>query len=170
MSRLRNTMKPMSFSFSGLLPMVLAFVAAIIMLLPIGTSVDSNYMPNLAIVSVFYWALYRPLQMPSGGAVLIGFFLDLWLDVPLGLNALLMVLVRVFILSQLRYLRGRSTFVHWFIFGGLVFALYGIAWVITSIISGVFIPLEPIIKQILMTIIAFPVVAFIFHQIRKKME
>ena len=124
MSQPRNTMKPISFSWSGLGPIVLCFIAALVMLLPLGTGADSHSMPHLVMMSVYYWASFRPKQMPIGAAALIGFFLDLWLGVPLGLNMLLMVLVRVFVLTQLRYLRGRPAMVQWIIFAGLAILLY----------------------------------------------
>ena len=50
-------------------------------------------------ISVFYWLSSRPLLMPYGACAILGFFLDLWLDVPMGMNMVLLLLTRLFVVN-----------------------------------------------------------------------
>ena len=111
MTMVRDQLKALNFTPKSLVPMITAIVAALIMILPLGTTTASYAMPHLVLMTIFYWSNYRPIQMPLGGVALIGLFLDLWLAVPLGLNMLLALLTRVFVMAQLRHLQGRPPFV-----------------------------------------------------------
>ena len=92
----------------GLLPVVSAFFLAILMLVPIGTGAANVVVPHLVLIAVFYWLSSRPLLMPYGACAILGFWLDLWLEVPLGLNMLVLLLTRLFVLNQLKHYRGRE--------------------------------------------------------------
>ncbi len=170
MSLMRGQLETLSFSPKSFIPMLTAVVAALLMLLPLGTTTASYAMPNLVLIVIFYWAYTRPLQMPLGGVALIGLFLDLWLAVPLGLNMLLAILTRIFVLAQLRHLRGRSSFVQWAIFAIMIAGLSIIAWFAVSFIFREFISFVPVLKQALLTIFVYPVVAMVLGRIRQSLR
>ncbi|WCL53547.1 hypothetical protein [Gimibacter soli] len=155
------------FGLSGYLPVIITFICAFMMLLPLGTSAANVTIPHLALASAFYWLSSRPLLMPYGACALIGFFLDLWLDVPMGLNVGLLVLTRFFVLNQLKHYKGRSRIVYWAVFTGLSFALYAIAWAVTSIVRGDLWPLVPILTQWAVTAVSFGPLALVFGRIRR---
>ena len=74
----------------------------------------AGVLPSLcALISVYYWSLYRPGQMPLGAAFLLGIFVDLLGGEPLGTNALVLVLVQAAASSQQRSLSGKSFAVSW---------------------------------------------------------
>ena len=69
--------------------------------------------PVCAIISVYYWSLYRPEQMPLGAAFLLGILADLLGGEPLGTMALVLVLVQAIAHGQQRSLSGKSFAVAW---------------------------------------------------------
>lgn len=170
MSMMRGQLQALSFSPKSLVPMFSTIVAALIMLLPLGTTTASYAMPHLVLMCIYFWACYRPLQMPLGGAALIGLFLDLWLAVPMGLTMLLAVLTRVFVMTQLRHMRGRSPFVQWSIFAILICGLSIVSWFVGSFVYREFIDFMPIVKQALLTIFIYPVVTMILNRIRSALR
>ena len=64
-------------------------------------------------VSVYYWSLYRPEQMPLGAAFLLGILADLLGGEPLGTLALVLVVVQAIASGQQRSLAGKSFAVAW---------------------------------------------------------
>lgn len=166
MTMMRDQLQAISFKPKSMVPIITGIVAALIMILPLGTTTASYAMPNLVLMTVFYWSNYRPLQMPLGGAALIGIFLDLWLAVPLGLNMLLAIATHVFVMEQLRHISGRSPFVQWAIFAMLIAGLSVISWVLVSFVFREFIAFLPVFKQALLTIFIYPLVAMILSHIR----
>lgn len=70
-------------------------------------------LPVCGVVSVYYWSLYRPQQMPLGAAFLLGILIDLLSGEPLGTMALVLVLVQAIASGQQRALAGKSFAVAW---------------------------------------------------------
>ncbi|WP_417451951.1 hypothetical protein [Kordiimonas sp.] len=155
------------FGFAGLFPVFITFLMAALMLLPIGTGAANIAMPHLVLISVFYWLSSRPLLMPYGACAILGFFLDLWLDVPLGLNMVLLLLARLFVLNQLKHFKGRSRVVHWAIFTVLTFGLYALSWIIVSVVYGGFWPVKPVVLQWGVTAFSYAPVAFLLGRMRR---
>ena len=151
----------------GLLPLMATIFMAILMLLPIGSGVANITMPHLVLIAVFYWLSNRPLLMPYGACASVGFILDLWLDVPLGLNMVLLLLVRVFVLSQLKHYRGRNRLVHWSVFSVMALGLYALSWLIMSAVNMTLWPVKPLVLQWLVTAFSYAPVAFVLGRLRR---
>ncbi len=158
-----------NFGPSGFMPLFVSLFLAALMLLPIGTGVSNVAMPHFAMMCVFYWSCTRPLLMPYGAAALIGFMLDLWLDVPLGLNILILVLVRLFVMNQIKYFKGRSIVIYWAVFSVMSAGLFALMWVITSFSRGYLIPMEPVFLQLALTVVGYGVVGLILGRIRRSL-
>jgi len=156
-----------TFGASGFLPLGFTFVLAIVMLLPIGTGLANVTMPHLVMISVFYWMTHRPLLMPYGACAILGFFLDLWLAVPLGLNMLLLLLTRLFIINQLKYFRGRSRFVYMSVFSGMSLGLFLLAWLVMSVVKGQMLSVRPVLLQWLITAFAYAPVGLLLSRMRR---
>ncbi len=156
-----------SFGMAGFVPIIATCVCAIIMLLPIGSVVTTAMMPHLVLISAFYWLSSRPLLLPFGACAGIGFFLDLWLGVPLGLNMAILLCTRLFVITQLKHYRGRSRVLYWAIFSILALVLYVVAWGITSLVSGDMIPIEPVARQWGATVIAYAPIALVLGRLRR---
>jgi len=151
----------------GLVPLAVTLALAILMLLPIGSGVANVTMPHLVMISCFYWLSSRPLLMPYGACAIAGFALDLWLDVPLGLNMVLLLLARLFVLTQLKHFKGRNRLVYWAVFSTMSLGLYIISWVIISIVDGMLWPAKPLALQWLVTAFSYAPVAFVLGRLRR---
>ncbi|MCJ9427463.1 rod shape-determining protein MreD [Kordiimonas marina] len=160
----------MTFGAAGFVPLVVSLVFALVMLLPIGSGIANVTMPNLVMISVFYWLSHRPLLMPYGACALLGLFMDLWLDVPLGLNMLMLILTRLFVLNQLKHYRGRSRLVHWAVFAMMSFGLYAFAWLVISAVERSVWSVQPLAVQWLVTAFSYAPVGFLLGRIRRSLS
>ncbi|GHF30618.1 hypothetical protein GCM10017044_27500 [Kordiimonas sediminis] len=155
------------FGLPGFIPLLITLLMAIIMLLPIGTGAANVTMPHLVLISVFYYMSYRPLLLPYGACAFVGFMLDLWLDVPLGMNMAMLVLTRFFVLNQLKHYRGKSAVFQWGTFGLLTVVLYTMSWALMSMINREMWPVVPHLTQWLVTLFAYAPVALLLGRFRK---
>lgn len=155
------------YGAAGLMPVGVTFVLAMLMLLPLGSGVAGYAMPHLVLISCFYWLSSRPLLMPYGACTLLGFFLDLWIGVPLGINIMMLLLARLFVLNQLKHYRGKNRGVHWVVFSVMAFGLFALAWIVTSLIAGEVLPVEPVFFQWLVTSFFYAPVAFVLGRLRR---
>lgn len=151
----------------GLMPLGVTLFLAILMLLPIGSGVANVTMPHLVLISVFYWLSSRPLLMPYGACAVVGFMLDLWLDVPMGLNMVMLLLARLFVLSQLKHYKGRQRLIHWLVFAVMALALYALSWAIMSAVNGTLWPVKALALQWLVTAFSYAPVAFVLGRLRR---
>ncbi len=156
-----------SFGFAGFVPLIACFVMVILMMLPVGTGAANIAMPNLVLIAVFYWLSSRPILMPYGACAVLGFLLDLWLDVPMGLNMILLLLTRLFVLNQLKHYKGRSRLVHWVIFAVLSLGLYLLSWLLISLVYGTMLPPEPLALQWAITAFSYAPVGFVLGRLRR---
>ncbi|HZD26285.1 MAG TPA: rod shape-determining protein MreD [Alphaproteobacteria bacterium] len=95
------------------LPVLVTLAGAILVSVPYGMPRVAMLSPILALISVYYWSVYRPALMPAPAAFLIGVFIDLLGGGPLGVGAVVLVLARWVALSQRRALIGKSFAIGW---------------------------------------------------------
>ena len=154
---------------AGFIPLLVTVVFAFLMLLPIGTGASSFAFPNLPMIAVFYWTCHRPLSMPLGAAVIAGLIMDLWMNVPLGLNMLMLLLLRAGVLAQLKHFKGRGAMTYWMVFAVIIVGIFVTGWVASSFAENRFIPPLPLIQQYAVTVFAYPLVAWILGRIRRSL-
>ena len=153
--------------FSGLMPVFVSFLLALIMLLPLGSGLADFVTPHLVMISCFYWLSWRPLLMPYGACMLLGIFLDLWLGVPLGVNIIMLLLTRLFVLNQLKHYKGKNRGVYWVVFSVMAFGFFAVSWLLMSAVQGVFLPVDTVLLQWLVTSFFYAPVAFILGRLRR---
>lgn len=154
----------------GFVPVSVTFFMAILMLLPLGSGVANIAMPHLAMISAFYWLVSRPILMPYGACAAVGLCLDLWLHVPLGLNMLLLLMTRLFVVNQIKHFRGRNRAVHWVVFSIMSLGLYSLSWLIMSAVNGMMWPVKPLVLQWLVTAFSYAPLGFILGRLRRTMS
>ena len=112
--------------------------------------------PPLALMAIYYWALHRPDLFRPSMAFAVGLLNDVVNFLPLGLSALLFVLVHQIIFRQRRYFVGHSFFMMWSGFVLTVIAVNILQWAIVGLVRWQVIPIGPILIQILFASAFFP--------------
>lgn len=112
--------------------------------------------PMLPMMGVYYWAIYRPDLLPAWIAFVIGLLYDIIAGTPLGVNALVLVLVQGTAASQRKFFLGKSFMVAWWAFGLLAAGAIGLSWLLVSMLLGAAIDPAPVLFQYLLTMGIFP--------------
>ena len=143
----------------AVLPVALTVLMVLLAYLPYGSAEISRLFPQFALISIFFWSVYQPNLMPAGAAFLLGFFIDVLSGMPLGLNALVLVLLQYAALSQRRAFVGRPFLVGWFGFALLAAVAMVLVWLAASLYYLTLFDPAPVAVQCAITIAVYPLVA-----------
>lgn len=116
--------------------------------------------PLLPLMGVYYWAIYRPDLLPAWAAFLVGGLYDIIAGTPLGVNALVLLLVQGVAASQRRFFLGKSFAVAWWAFGLLAAGSSGLTWILVVVLTGQVMDASPVIFEYLLTMGLFPLLTW----------
>ena len=114
--------------------------------------------PVWTMMSVYYWALYRPDLMPAVAVFLIGLMLDALSGTPLGVNALVLLIVHRLVVTQRRFFYGKPFVIVWLGFGLVTAVAVVAAWLLTSLWHARILDLDVLLFRSILTLALFPLV------------
>jgi len=144
----------------GLLLMLCIFVAA----LPTGVPYFADVTPFLSLMAVYYWSIYRPDLMPVLLVFAAGLVQDVVTGNPIGLMALVLVLVHGVGVSQRRVFLGKSFPVEWWGFGLVALGAGILAWMLASLYNVFLLDPTTVAVQALLTVAVYPLVTRLFSR------
>lgn len=123
--------------------------------------------PAFAVMAVYCWAIWRPEYLPYTGVFLAGVFEDLIRGTPLGTGALALLAVQGFVWAQRRLLSSRSFNVLWMGFAMTSLIAAVVTWGAVAFAYRTVLPPWPGGMQYLLTVAAFPALAFLLMRIER---
>lgn len=150
-----------------IMPAALAFLLVILSVAPLQVPGYSTIAPSFLLMSVYYWAIYRPDIMPFILVFALGLFKDIISGGPPGLNAWVLLLAYGLVVSQRRFFIGKSFPVIWWGFMLLAAGAGSLTWVLTAILSDTVVAPQPGIFSFLMSIAVYPVLTLLFAAIHR---
>jgi rod shape-determining protein MreD len=153
--------------FRAVTPVVLAFLMLVISRLPFGIEGLETAMPLLTLIACYYWTIYRPNLMPSIALFFLGVLQDLVTGGPLGLMALVLLLVHWLVDAQRRVFLGKSFVVGWWGFGLIALGAEVVIWVLASIYYDQLLVVRPFAFQFMLTVAIYPCFAWLFSLVQR---
>lgn len=151
----------------GLVPGVTVLLVVVLAAMPIGVPYFSVVTPFFALIAVYFWSIYRPELLPVWAVFLFGVLQDLLTGAPVGITALVLILVWAVAVSQRRVVLGQSFGVEWAGFM-LVAAGAGVfAWMVGSVYRSAFLWTDPFAVQTMLTAALYPVFSWLFAQVAR---
>jgi rod shape-determining protein MreD len=143
----------------------LPFVATLFLILLVATPARlpgfAPVAPQLPLIAIYYWAIYRPdLLRPWAGFVL-GVVADTIGGTPLGVSSLVFLAVQSVAGSQRRIL-GRSFLMAWWGFALTAAGSMILQWAMSSLVMVALLPVRAAGFQYLMTLSIYPLLAWAF--------
>jgi rod shape-determining protein MreD len=130
--------------------------------LPFGLPGQAELRPVYAMACVFFWSLYRPSSLPAPIVALTGVLLDLLGISPIGLWAVLLLILQGVTLAARRRLIPQSFFLTWLVFSCFATGLCGLAWVAQSVLNLALLPPLPLMVEVLLALGLYPALAGFF--------
>ncbi len=112
--------------------------------------------PELAVVVIFFYALFRPGLMPYGALFVLGLFHDSLTLQPLGLSSVQFMAMRALTCFQSRLLMQLPFWMQWAVFASALLALQLSSWIVIGLYQSAIFPLMPLFSQWLVTIACYP--------------
>lgn len=146
----------------GLVPVTATFALVLIAVVPLGIPYFAPVTPLFTVMAVYYWTIYRPDLLPSYAVFAAGLMQDVLSGEPVGLMALVLLLVHGVCLSQRRVLAGKSFLVGWFGFSLVAAGAAFVSWLLVSIYYTQLVDPLPGAVQLGASVALYPVLAHLF--------
>lgn len=150
----------------GLVPLLITVLLVVASALPWRLPAFAEVTPAFVVMAVFYWTIYRPDRLPYAATFSVGLLQDLLTGTPLGMTALILLMVQGVVASQRTFFLGKPFLVVWWGFSLLMPAVGLVSWIIGSAYFDAIVPPLPILVQVVLTVILFPVFAALFSHVR----
>ncbi len=145
-----------------MLPVAVTLLLALFAGVPFHIPGFGEMAPAVVLISIYYWTIFRPDLLPTPAVFAIGLVQDVLTGTPLGVNALVLLLVFAVVLGQRRFFLGKSFLVMWWGFLLIVAGAMAGLWMILSSLDGTIINPLPGVFQGALTVAVFPLLTWIF--------
>jgi rod shape-determining protein MreD len=115
-------------------PVLMTLCLTIVNVMPSYLPGFARMAPVLPLMAVYHWTVYAPGLMPAHMVFVAGLLFDLLSGAPLGVNALTFLLVYGVVLSQRRFIAGKSFLIVWLGFALVALGAAVVYWALTSVI------------------------------------
>jgi len=144
-----------------LTPSILTLALVVLNAVPLHLPELSRIAPLLPLMAIYHWAIFRPRLLPASVVFLIGVLQDVLGGTPVGVNALVFLAVYGAVLSQKRFLTGKSFAILWLGFALIAAGAMALSWLVVSALSVTLVEPRTVIFQYLLTLGLFPAVAWL---------
>lgn len=134
-----------------LTPFGLTFLGTLVAVVPLNVPGLQLVAPVWPVMMIFQWALYRPDLMPPVAVFLVGLLFDTLSGAPLGLNAMVFVVMRTLVEKQRRFFYGKPFGIVWMGFAVVSAVAFVAAWAVASAWYGRFLDAAALAYQYLIT-------------------
>ena len=91
----------------SLAPGLITLLLILLSVMPTKIPGWSHIAPALVLMSVYYWAIYRPDLLPLPAVFALGLIQDVLAGTPIGINAFTLLVAYGLVVSQRRFIRAR---------------------------------------------------------------
>jgi len=148
-----------------LVPVGVGIICVLIPVLPIHLPNGMNLVPLLLLVLIYFWSVHQPAFLSPVMVFLLGLFQDIVSGDPIGMAALVYLVVQGLILSQRRVFKGLSFALVWLGLGLASLCYVFLIWLAATLYSWQIAPVLGLGVQWLMTIVLYPVIGAVFTKI-----
>ncbi|MBB5373880.1 rod shape-determining protein MreD [Acidocella aromatica] len=140
-------------------PGFMLVLGLIVIGMPFGLPNQAALRPVYAMACVYFWSLYRPASLPTPLVALCGVLLDLLGLSPLGLWAVILLLLQLATIAARRRLAPARFIVTWGAFTGFAIIAAGLAWAAQSLLELRLLPATPVLWESLFAAGLYPLLA-----------
>jgi rod shape-determining protein MreD len=148
-----------------LLPAICTLLLLLISLLRVGLAGLAQFPVDVCLISIYYWAIFRPNALPFWFVFALGVVRDALMGTPLGISSLVFILFRLLVLTQQRFLAKESFIAMWLGFGLVLVPILTFHWLLASAYARALLPLGPLAMQWVFTFGFYPLLHILFNSL-----
>ena len=153
----------------NMVPVTTTFACVLIGQLPLPLPLLNDVAPAFALISLYYWVVFRPDLMPHIAVFGLGIVQDAVAGAPLGMYALVYLLVQALVLNQRRFIAGKPFWVFWSAFALVAPIAAFSTWFLASVARGALLAPGTAFVGLVMTIILFPAIAWLLVHAQRRL-
>ena len=153
--------------WTGLAIATTVIAALAISVIPMGVGPATMPWPNFTICVVFFWIVHRPQGMPTLAVLFIGLAHDLIGGGVVGAGMLAMLLASFALVPAAESLHRSAFGLRWIAFTAFAFGIFALEWALTSLSFQKWTPLTAPLAQLLVTVLAYPLVSVLFRRVMR---
>lgn len=157
----------LDFIARNLTPVLVSIGLVVVSVVPLRLPQVTFIVPALTLMAVYYWGLHRADLLPAPAVFFLGILQDILSGGPLGVNAVIYLVIYGICVSQRRFFYGKSFLVVWWGFMVVAIGALILEWIMSAIIAETIIVPRPAYYKYLMTIAIYPAVAWLFAQMQR---
>ncbi len=145
-----------------LTPLCICLLLILVSVAPLRMPGLATASPLLPLMAVYHFGLFRPTLLPHWLVLLLGLLIDLLSGNPVGVNAVVLLMVRHFVEANQRFLVDKPFAVIWF---GYALASAGAVagiWALTCFLMWQPIDPRPVVFQYLIALALYPLAGWLF--------
>lgn len=148
-----------------LAPGIVTLFLVLFMVAPRQITGSVEFMPLFALMSIYYWGIFRPDVMPYWFVFIVGLLQDTLLGQPLGISSLLYLLFRWMVPRQRRLFTRQVFGALWLGFVLITATIFLLKWTCLTLFFGRPMGLQPAAMQWVITVGLYPFLHQLFNQI-----
>ena len=141
--------------------MLFAVLLILVLRIPFVSGGAGAFIPDVALILVYYYTLHRPSVVPHWMIFLLGIFVDLMDGAPVGSSSMVLLLSATLLHNQRRFFMNRQFTVTWVGFAVVCIGAKALSWAILSLAYWQVLLPMPILLQMLASILSFPIFGWI---------
>jgi rod shape-determining protein MreD len=146
-------------------PTLVTIATLLLMMIPIW--LQGPILPQFGLLGICYWAINRPDMMPAYAAFFIGLVQDLWLGLPLGVNATMLMLVTLVLSNQHLVFVSRPFSFAWLLMVPVSIIYAGGSWMLSAL-GGRPTHMLYLLAQICTTLLMFPFACWLHARVQRR--
>ncbi len=143
---------------ASLLPLLSGLALVLVTATPLYLGHVGDVAPRLGVTAVIFWTVYRPDLFGYASAFFLGTVADLMTGLPLGITALVLVMVRYGVFTRRRYFLRKAFHIVWAEYALVVIAAAVVDWLLAALYLWSYPGLLVHVFQVLLTVALFPAV------------
>lgn len=147
------------YGLKKLLPFLCSVVLLLLTYIPIHLPLSQFLRPDVAMICVYFWVLYRRDLFGVFTVVLLGLINDSLSAVPTGINIFILMMIYVQTCSFGSYVNTKPFSVSWGGFAIISFLAFTIKWLLLSMYYSHFLPFGGVFAGYLATALLYPLIA-----------
>ncbi len=150
----------------GLTPALISLLLVLASALPWHLPGLTPVTPAFVVMAVFYWTLHRPDRLPYAATFCLGLLQDLITGTPTGMTALILLMVQGAVATQRTFFHNKPFLVVWWGFSLIMPVIGLVSWIAASAMLGAVVPPLPMVIQVALTILLYPLFAALFSRVQ----
>lgn len=148
-------------------PIALTLLFSVLSVVPVNLPGYAQIVPDFVLMGVFYWTVHRPDLMRTWTVFVVGLLCDVLSGTPLGVTALVLVLVHAIIIAQHKVFRGKSFVIVWWAFALVAPTAHVVTAMIALVATGTVVNSSMLVLRLVLTVMLYPIFAWLLGRAQR---